>query len=119
MTFAGTVHIGGTVRDEFAALTDIAPLHQPKSLAALDAVTEQLPGVPALASFDAASRATIPAAAATYALPAEWRIRYGFRRYGFHSLSHAYCSRHRLEMLDRTPAGTCVVSGGLNVLVFT
>jgi acetate kinase len=109
-TFAGPVRISGAVRDELAALTDLAPLHQPKSLAALDAVTEQLPDVPAVASFDTAFHTTIPAAAATYALPAEWRNRYGIRRYGFHGLSHAYGSRHALEMLGRTPAGTRVVT---------
>ena len=52
------------------ALTDLAPLHQPKSLAALDAVSAAAAGVPAVACFDTAFHATIPAAAATYALPA-------------------------------------------------
>ena len=98
-TFAGPVRISPAVRDELAALTDLAPLHQPKSLAALDAVTEQLPDVPAVASFDTAFHTTIPAAAATYALPAAWRNRYGIRRYGFHGLSHAYGSRRALQML--------------------
>ena len=50
-------------------LIDLAPLHQPKSLAALDAVTRALPSLPAVACFDTAFHATIPVAAATYALP--------------------------------------------------
>ncbi len=54
----------------WSELTDLAPLHQPKSLAALDAVSEQLPGVPAVACFDTAFHATLPPAASTYALPA-------------------------------------------------
>jgi len=74
-------------------LTDLAPLHQPKSLAALDAVARALPGVPAVACFDTAFHATLPAAAATYALPSAWRKRWDLRRYGFHGLSHAYASR--------------------------
>ena len=54
-----------------SALADLAPLHQPKSLAALDAVRRALPGVPAVACFDTAFHATLPPAAATYALPAD------------------------------------------------
>jgi acetate kinase len=74
-------------------LTSLAPLHQPKSLAALDAVKAALPNVPAVACFDTAFHATLPREAATYALPREWRERYGIRRYGFHGLSHAYAAR--------------------------
>ena len=91
--FTGPVLIDDAVRQQLRDLTDLAPLHQPKSLAALDAVTAQLPGVTAVACFDTAFHTTIPAAAATYAMPREWRQRYAIRRYGFHGLSHAYCSR--------------------------
>ncbi|MGN1290243.1 MAG: hypothetical protein ACI4XG_27200, partial [Bradyrhizobium sp.] len=48
------------VRQRLGALTDLAPLHQPKSLAALDAVQAALPDVPAVACFDTAFHATIP-----------------------------------------------------------
>ena len=48
--------------------------------------------------FDTAFHATLPDAASTYALPAEWRERYGLRRYGFHGLSHAYASRRAAEL---------------------
>ena len=85
------------------ALTDLAPLHQPKSLAALDAVQAVLPDVPAVACFDTAFHATIPDSAATFALPAEWRERWTLRRYGFHGLSHAYVSRRAAELLDGRP----------------
>jgi acetate kinase len=74
-------------------LTELAPLHQPKSLAAIEAVSAAYPDVPAVACFDTAFHATLPPSASTYALPAEWRSRYGVRRYGFHGLSHAYASR--------------------------
>jgi acetate kinase len=43
----------------------------------------------------------LPEAAATYAVPREWRDRYAIRRYGFHGLSHAYCSRKAAEIVDR------------------
>jgi acetate kinase len=82
-------HVEAALRD----LTALAPLHQPKSLAALDAVRRALPNVPEVACFDTAFHATLPPEAATYALPRAWRERYGVRRYGFHGLSHAYAAR--------------------------
>ena len=82
-------------------LSALAPLHQPKSLAGLEAVAAALPDVPGVACFDTAFHATIPAAAATYALPPEWRRRWAVRRYGFHGLSHAYAARRVGELLGR------------------
>jgi acetate kinase len=86
------------VRQGLGELTELAPLHQPKSLAALDAVSAWLPGVPAVACFDTAFHATLPPAASTYALPARWRERWGLRRYGFHGLSHSWVARHAPEV---------------------
>src|ERR1700677_1541426 len=103
--FSGPVLIDPAVRERIGALTDLAPLHQPKSLAALDAVTEVLPGVPAVACFDTAFHATIPPAAATFALPAQWRERWSLRRFGFHGLSHAYVSRRAADLLGAGSSG--------------
>ena len=107
--YAEPVLVTGSVRQRLESLTDLAPLHQPKSLAALDAVSAVLPGTPAVACFDTAFHATIPAAAATFALPAEWRSRWTLRRYGFHGLSHSYVSRRAAELVG-TAAGLRVVT---------
>ena len=96
--FRSPVVVDAGVRQRLEALTDLAPLHQPKSLAAFDAVQAALPDVPGVACFDTAFHATIPDHAATFALPAEWRERWTLRRYGFHGLSHAYVSRRAAEM---------------------
>ena len=101
--YAAPVLVTGEVRQRLESLTDLAPLHQPKSLAALDAVSAVLPDIPAVACFDTAFHATIPAAAATFALPAEWRARWTLRRYGFHGLSHAYVSRRAAELVAGDP----------------
>jgi acetate kinase len=102
--FTGPVRIDAAVRKRLDELTDLAPLHQPKSLAGIDAVNRVLPGVPAVACFDTAFHAGLPAAAKTYALPPEWRKRWELRRYGFHGLSHAYATRRSGELLGRVPA---------------
>jgi acetate kinase len=112
--YASPVLVTGEVRRRLESLTDLAPLHQPKSLAALDAVTTVLPDTPAVACFDTAFHATIPQAAATFALPAEWRTRWTLRRYGFHGLSHAYASRRAAELVGHpapdAPTGLRVVT---------
>jgi acetate kinase len=91
--FRHAVRIDAGVRDALDALTDLAPLHQPKTVSALDAVTRALPERPAVACFDTAFHATLPPAAATFALPAAWRERWDLRRFGFHGLSHAWVAR--------------------------
>ncbi len=117
--FSSPVVIDAAVVARLRALTDLAPLHQPKSLAALDVVTEVLPDVPAVACFDTAFHATLPAAASTYALPPEWRKRWDLRRYGFHGLSHAYASRRATELMGRSPDGlrlvTCHLGAGASL----
>jgi acetate kinase len=92
-TFRDAVAIDEPVLAELRGLVDLAPLHQPRAVAAIEAVSSSLRDVPAVACFDTAFHATIPAAASTYALPAEWRDRWPLRRFGFHGLSHAYASR--------------------------
>jgi acetate kinase len=108
--YAGPVVLDAAVEERLAALTDLAPLHQPKSLAALAAVRAALPDVPAIACFDTAFHARIPAAATTYALPPQWRKRWDLRRYGFHGLSHAYASRRASEIVGRPVEELRIVS---------
>jgi acetate kinase len=108
--FTGPVLIDPIVVRRIEALTDLAPLHQPKSLAALAAVSAVLSDVPSVACFDTAFHATLPAAAWTYAIPPEWRKRWELRRFGFHGLSHAYSSRRAAEILGRSPVGLRIVT---------
>jgi acetate kinase len=97
--FRSAVRIDADVEAALRGLSDLAPLHQAKSLAALDAVGALLPGLPAVACFDTAFHATLPAPASTYALPGQWRARWGLRRYGFHGLSHAWVARRAPQLL--------------------
>ena len=108
--FCEPVRVDASVRAALRELVDLAPLHQPKSLAALDAVSKLLPELPAVACFDTAFHATLPAFASTYALPAPWRERWGLRRYGFHGLSHAWVARRVPALLGRDISELRVVS---------
>ena len=120
--FTAPVRIDERVLRRLEALTDLAPLHQPKSLQGLEAVGAILPGVPAVACFDTAFHASIPAAASTYALPVQWRRRWDLRRFGFHGLSHSYASRRAEELMGEGAAGgrelrilTCHLGAGASL----
>lgn len=117
--FAGAVVVDDKVREELAALVDLAPLHQPASLAGIDLSSRLLPGVPAVACFDTAFHSGLPPAAATYALPEEWRRRWPLRRFGFHGLSHAWAAARAAGLTGR-PAGslrvvTCHLGAGASL----
>lgn len=124
--FTEPVLVDAQVRQKLSDLCDLAPLHQPKSLQALDAVTRLLPGAPAVACFDTAFHAQMPLSASTYALPYEWRTRFALRRFGFHGLSHSYASRRVASLTGNSKqrvvtchlgagASLCAVSGGVSV----
>ena len=99
--YPASVRIDAEVVRYLVTITDLAPLHLPAELAGIAAAREVMPRVPAVACFDTAFHARMPASAYTYAIPREWRERYGIRRYGFHGFSHAYASRRAAEMLNR------------------
>jgi acetate kinase len=85
---AAPVVLDDGVLAELAALTELAPLHQPPALDAVETCRAAWPDIPQVACFDTAFHTTIPLAARTYALPAE--LRRDVRVYGFHGLSHAW-----------------------------
>jgi acetate kinase len=110
--FRDPIVIDEGVLQRLGELSRLAPLHNPPALAGITALRQVAPSLPAVACFDTAFHATIPDAAAVYAVPAEW----GVRRYGFHGLSHAYASRRGAELLgrpvDRLRLVTCHLGAG-------
>jgi acetate kinase len=102
--------VDDTSRQAIVSLTPLAPLHQPRALAGIDAARRALPDVPAVACFDTAFHASLPSAAATYAVPATWREQLGVRRFGFHGLSHRWASRRAAELLQRPVTSLATVT---------
>jgi acetate kinase len=88
--------VDDAVRAELDALTDLAPLHQPAALRAIDRTRAAWPHLPQVACFDTTFHTTIPPAASTYPLPRRLRD-LGVRVYGFHGLSHAWASARAAE----------------------
>ncbi|HET9345738.1 MAG TPA: acetate/propionate family kinase [Candidatus Limnocylindrales bacterium] len=117
--FSGPTIVDGGVLSRLHALASLAPLHQPRSLGALETVRAAMPDVPHVACFDTAFHATLSRAASTYAIPREWREKWPLRRFGFHGLSHASASRRAAELIGR-PLGelrivTCHLGAGASL----
>ena len=100
------------------ALTPLAPLHQPLSLALAELAADVV-SVPAVACFDTAFHARLPWSAAGYALPRQWVRERGLRRFGFHGLSYAHALRRTAELLDVQPGDLrmvcCHIGSGVSV----
>jgi acetate kinase len=107
--FRESVRIDPAVKAKIAGLAELAPLHNPPALEGIDAGETALPGVPQVAVFDTAFFAGMPPSAYVYPLPYEWYTDWGIRRFGFHGISHAYCTGRAGEMLGRGPRGLRLV----------
>lgn len=87
--FAAPVVLTPQIQDALAALTPLAPLHQPHNLAGVTAAHHLFPEAIQVACFDTAFHRGHPWVNDAFALP---RALYdaGIRRYGFHGLSYDY-----------------------------
>src|SRR4029450_12616234 len=99
--YTSAVRITAEVKRTIGGLTELAPLHNSPSLEGINAVEQVLPKVPQVAAFETAFHATLSEAARTYPLPQKWTREWGIRRYGFHGLSHSYCSTEAAKRLGR------------------
>ena len=78
-----------------------APMHNPFSLAAIEAAEAKLPNVPHVAVFDTAFHARMPRRATTYAIDQDVAEAHGIRRFGFHGISHQYAAGIAADFLER------------------
>lgn len=90
------------VKAAIAQAVDLAPLHNPLNLAGIEQM-EQVFGsaMPQIAVFDTAFHQQMPIAAAIYGGPYAWWEQ-GYRRYGFHGLSHQYLAGRCAQLSDRS-----------------
>ena len=117
--FSAPVLVDDVVRAGLEDLESLAPLHNTFAVKELDEARRRFPGLPHIAVFDTAFHATIPAAAATYAVPRRWREEWGVRRYGFHGLSVAWSAQRAPQVVGWPQAPlrqvVCHLGGGSSV----
>jgi acetate kinase len=80
---------------------ELAPLHNPPSLAGIEACAKILKGIPQVAVFDTSFHQTMPACAFLYGLPIKYYKKYGIRKYGFHGTSHRFVANEAAKILKR------------------
>jgi acetate kinase len=108
--FAGSTRIDARVKAGIARLAELAPLHNPPALEAIHAAEAALPGAVQVAVFDTAFYARLPPRAYVYPVPYQWCVDWGVRRFGFHGISHEYCTRRAAELLERDLSELRIVS---------
>jgi len=107
--FAQPVEITDEVLTELRSLVPLAPLHQPYNLAAIEAVSERLPGVPQVACFDTGFHRGHEQVADLVPLPREI-CNSGVQRYGFHGISYEYIASVLPDVAPEVANGRLIVA---------
>lgn len=92
--------IDQTVLEDLQKLIELAPLHEPISIIAIECVSETLGKVKQIAVFDTAFHRSMSEAARVYPLPYEWYEKFKIHRFGFHGLSYKYVSSRLAKLQD-------------------
>ncbi len=82
--------------------SELAPLHNPPSLAGIKSCMKIFKGIPQVAVFDTAFHQTMPECAYFYGIPYEYYEKHRIRKYGFHGTSHRYVAEKAAELLGRS-----------------
>jgi len=117
--FKESVVIDNKVLKHIKKCSQLAPLHNPPSVLAIEACLKLLKGVPQVAVFDTAFHHTIPDYAYTYAIPYDFYRKYKVRRYGFHGTSHHYVALEAAKILkkplNKLKLITCHLGNGCSI----
>lgn len=98
--YAHSVLITPDVITALEECVDLAPLHNPPNLLGIAACQELMPDTPMVGVFDTAFHQTMPPESYIYAIPYEYYLKHGIRRYGFHGTSHKYVAERAADMLN-------------------
>lgn len=109
--FSESVLITPDAQERIRELGDLAPLHNPASILAINACKRIFgEDTPQVAVFDTAFHRTMDPKAFLFAIPYEYYEKYHIRRYGFHGTSHRYVSQRFFEMTGQNPVGSKLIS---------
>ena len=104
MQFQESVLINKKVKAVIEEMSQLAPLHNPAALKAIQTAETILPRARQVAVFDTSFFSHLPPKRFVYPLPYHYYKIWGIRRFGFHGISHAYCTRRAAELLNRPVA---------------
>lgn len=90
--------INSETLQEIEAMSVIAPLHNVENIKGIKVAQRLFPLAKQIAVFDTAFHRHMPEKVIVYPIPYRWREQ-KIRRYGFHGISHQYCTHRAEEML--------------------
>lgn len=83
------------------SIIDLAPLHNPASIAGMQACMNVMPGKLNVAVFDTGFHKTIPPESYICPIPYKYYEKYKIRRYGFHGISHEYVANRVAQIVGK------------------
>lgn len=117
--FNASTLITQDVLDAIIGCYELAPLHNPANVLAINACTAVFgTDVPQIAVFDTAFHQSMPEKAYMFGIPHEYYEKYRIRRYGFHGTSHRFVSARWGELnggLQGTKIVTCHLGNGSSI----
>ena len=104
---------------ELEKISHLASLHNPYNILGIRTCQNIFKNIPQMAVFDTEFFKDLPERAFTYALPKNISKKFGFRRYGFHGISHEYVAKKAAETLkkpfNKLKIITCHLGGGSSI----
>lgn len=117
--FSSSAIVDEDVLEKIEICCDFAPLHNPAHLLGIHAISDVLPDVPQVVTFDTAYHQTMPDYAYMYALPYKYYDKYRVRRYGAHGTSHQFVARKGAQFtgidINNSKIITCHIGNGSSV----
>jgi acetate kinase len=96
---SGVQRVDERVLAAMEAYADVAPAHNPPYVQAMRLLSRELPHIPLVAAFETGFHETIEPDQRLYAVPYEWALQHGIKRWGFHGASHRYIAE-RVAQID-------------------
>jgi acetate kinase len=108
--FKETTVVDHSVIHKLRMTLGYAPLHNPICFSLIELCFESHPQKKHIVVFDTSFHTTIPDSYARYALPIDMVKKYGYRRVGFHGISHEYVMTEACRALNVSPKTQRVIS---------
>ncbi|KAK2754218.1 hypothetical protein FQN54_007097 [Arachnomyces sp. PD_36] len=102
--------IGKDTFEDIERLSDLAPLHNSRSLQIVRAVSKELGHVKNVAYFDSAFHSQIPRHIRTYPISPKIAASNGLRKYGFHGISYAFIIKAVAPFLNKPISKTNIIA---------
>jgi len=108
--FNKTTRVDKIVLRKLADTFVLAPIHNRISYSLIEACSGLFKKIPQYIVFDTSFHKTIPRALGTYALPRKLIRAEGFKKIGFHGISHKYVMEEACKFLGRNAATQRIIS---------